>query len=92
MANAPMTVVETAEFLKQAARLMPDAEREELVASVFLFAASKGEFPRSLDFAAIVRLSTRYIEQQCSRLEARNSSIPKPLACPKKPMGVRRER
>ena len=27
-----MTVVETAEFLKHAARLMPDAEREEVVA------------------------------------------------------------
>jgi hypothetical protein len=32
MADAPMTVVETAEFLKQAARLMSDAEREALVA------------------------------------------------------------
>jgi len=34
MADAPMTVVETAEFLKHAARLMPDREREELVAFV----------------------------------------------------------
>ena len=34
MANAPMTVVGTAEFLKHAARLMKDAEREELVAFV----------------------------------------------------------
>jgi hypothetical protein len=34
MADAPMTVVETAEFLKQAARLMSDSEREELVAFV----------------------------------------------------------
>ncbi len=34
MANAPMTVVETAEFLKCASRLMPDTEREELVAFV----------------------------------------------------------
>ncbi len=29
-----MTVVETAEFLKRAARLMPDSEREEVVAYV----------------------------------------------------------
>lgn len=34
MADAPMTVVETAEFLKHAARLMSQAEREELVAFV----------------------------------------------------------
>ena len=34
MASAPMTVVETAEFLKYAARLIKDAEREELVAFV----------------------------------------------------------
>ncbi len=34
MADAPMTVVETAEFLKHAARLMSDSEREKLV--VFL--------------------------------------------------------
>ena len=34
MADAPMTVVETAEFLKQAAWLMSDAEREALVAFV----------------------------------------------------------
>jgi hypothetical protein len=32
MAEAPMTVVETAEFLKHAARLMSGSEREELVA------------------------------------------------------------
>ena len=34
MADAPMTVVETAEFLKHAARLMPDSAREEVVAYV----------------------------------------------------------
>jgi hypothetical protein len=34
MADAPMTVVETAGFLKHAARLMSDSEREELVAFV----------------------------------------------------------
>ena len=34
MADAPMTVVETAEFLKHAMRLMSDSEREELVAFV----------------------------------------------------------
>ena len=34
MADAPMTVVETAEFLKHAAPMMPDSEREELVAFV----------------------------------------------------------
>jgi hypothetical protein len=32
MADAPMTVVETAEFLKHAERLMSDSERETLVA------------------------------------------------------------
>jgi hypothetical protein len=32
MAATPMTVVETAEFLKHAARLMPGEEREKLVA------------------------------------------------------------
>ena len=31
MGYAPMTVVETAEFLKRAARLMPESEREDLV-------------------------------------------------------------
>jgi hypothetical protein len=34
MADAPITVVETAEFLKHAARLMSDSEREELVTFV----------------------------------------------------------
>ena len=34
MADAPMTVVETAEFLKHAQRLMSDSEREALVAFV----------------------------------------------------------
>ena len=34
MASAPMTVVETAEFLKHAAPLMPDSGRAELVAFV----------------------------------------------------------
>lgn len=34
MAEAPMTVVETAEFLKRTARLMSDSEREALVAFV----------------------------------------------------------
>jgi len=34
MAGVPMTVVETAEFLKHAARLMSDSEREALVAFV----------------------------------------------------------
>jgi hypothetical protein len=34
MAATPMTVVETAEFLKHAARLMPCEEREKLVAFV----------------------------------------------------------
>lgn len=34
MADAPMTVVETAEFLKRVARLMPDSEREQVVAFV----------------------------------------------------------
>lgn len=32
MAEAPMTVVETEEFLRKAKPLMPDEEREELVA------------------------------------------------------------
>ena len=32
MAEAPMTVVETEEFLRKAKPLMSDAEREELVA------------------------------------------------------------
>jgi len=34
MAGAPMTVVETAEFLKHAAQLLPDLDREQLVAFV----------------------------------------------------------
>ena len=34
MADAPMTVVETAEFLKHSMRLMTDLEREEVVAYV----------------------------------------------------------
>jgi hypothetical protein len=34
MADTPMTVVETADFLKHAARLMSDVDREELVAFV----------------------------------------------------------
>lgn len=34
MADAPMTVVETEEFLRRAKPLMSDAEREELVAFV----------------------------------------------------------
>jgi hypothetical protein len=34
MAGAPMTVVETAEFLKHAAQLLPDSDREQLVAFV----------------------------------------------------------
>lgn len=34
MADAPMTVVETEEFLRKAKPLMADAEREELVAFV----------------------------------------------------------
>lgn len=34
MTDAPMTVVETAEFLKHAARLISGSEREELVAFV----------------------------------------------------------
>jgi len=32
MADAPMTVVETEEFLRRAKPLMPETEREELVA------------------------------------------------------------
>ena len=34
MAGAPMAVVEAAEFLKHATELMPDSDREELVAFV----------------------------------------------------------
>ncbi len=34
MAGAPMTVVETAEFLKHATQLMPDSDRQQLVAFV----------------------------------------------------------
>src|SRR4051795_9523252 len=34
MADAPMTVVETAEFLRHAARLMSDSDREALVVFV----------------------------------------------------------
>jgi hypothetical protein len=34
MADAPMTVVETADFLKHATRLMTDSEREALAAFV----------------------------------------------------------
>ena len=34
MAGAPMTVVETAEFLKHATQLLPDSDREQLVAFV----------------------------------------------------------
>ena len=34
MTGAPMTVVETAEFLKHATRLLSDSEREELVGFV----------------------------------------------------------
>jgi hypothetical protein len=34
MAGAPMTVVETAEFLRHATKLMADSDREELVAFV----------------------------------------------------------
>lgn len=34
MTDTPMTVVETAEFLKHASRLMPDSERETLVTFV----------------------------------------------------------
>lgn len=32
MSDAPMTVVETARFLKDVKSIMPDSEREELVA------------------------------------------------------------
>jgi len=34
MVGAPMTVVETAEFLKHATELMPDSDRDDLVAFV----------------------------------------------------------